>query len=192
MTTASQIAANRGNALASTGPKTDKGKLAIGHNAKKHGVTSKLDPERVGLWAKIIMDQAEMSLQVAMDEGEGTGLAWALAQAEVRFNSVADVLKAEKIYLVPLTNNEKVKAFSASFTDRAIRYLLGQASPEEIKEFQKKRTLSDLQEKIEQNREIDRRHRLMRRYYREAMSGRRKAFQDWLGWLERSQLQTNQ
>ncbi|NYI27477.1 hypothetical protein [Sulfitobacter geojensis] len=183
MTTARQMAANRANALASSGPKTIEGKVTIGHNARKHGATSQLDPERVGLWARIIMDQAEISLQVAMDEGDGIGLAWALARAEVRFNTIAEILKAEKIYLVALTNNEKVKAFSASMAERRDRYLLGQATAEEIKTFQNRPTLTEFWEKIEENREIERRHRLMRRYYREARSARRKAFQDWIDWL---------
>jgi hypothetical protein len=186
MTTARQIAANRANALASSGPKTIEGKVTIGHNARKHGATSQLDPERVGLWARIIMDQAEISLQVAMDEGDGIGLAWALARAEVRFNTIAEILKTEKIYLVALTNNEKVKAFSASSTDRSIRYLLGQTTPEETKAFQSKPTSAEFWEKVEENRQIDKRHRLMRRYYREARSARRKAFQDWVDWLKRA------
>lgn len=41
MTTTKQIAANRENALKSTGPKTEEGKSAIALNAIKHGLLSK-------------------------------------------------------------------------------------------------------------------------------------------------------
>ena len=40
MSTAAQIQANQLNAQASTGPKTDAGKVAVSQNAKKHGLTA--------------------------------------------------------------------------------------------------------------------------------------------------------
>jgi hypothetical protein len=39
MTTAKQIAANRKNAFASTGPRTPEGKAIVAKNAVKHGMT---------------------------------------------------------------------------------------------------------------------------------------------------------
>jgi len=41
MATAKQIAANRGNALRSTGPRTLEGRKASAMNALKHGMTSR-------------------------------------------------------------------------------------------------------------------------------------------------------
>lgn len=56
MTSDKQIVANRSNALASTGPKTDKGKMAVRLNALSHGLRSQdamlpdEDPHELNAW----------------------------------------------------------------------------------------------------------------------------------------------
>lgn len=51
MATPAQIRANRANAQRSTGPKTAAGRQKSAQNARKHGLTSQADPEKLAALA---------------------------------------------------------------------------------------------------------------------------------------------
>ncbi len=83
MATAAQIAANRRNALKSTGPKTRQGKRASSRNAVKHGVYAEISEAELSTAVEAI--GAEL-IAIGLDPSSDTNRARAarLAVAEVR------------------------------------------------------------------------------------------------------------
>jgi hypothetical protein len=81
--TAAQIAANRRNALKSTGPKTMQGKRAAARNAVKHGIYAEISDAELRLIVEAL--EAESGL-MGLDGSDDTALGRAarLAVAEVR------------------------------------------------------------------------------------------------------------
>lgn len=81
MTTDKQLAANKANALKSTGPTSKKGKAAASKNALKHGLSLPPEFDNVTRWYRIIKND----LDATPDPGDANRLnqvAFALAQAE--------------------------------------------------------------------------------------------------------------
>ena len=95
MTADDIVRRNRANAAKSTGPRTRAGKAVVAQNARRHGATAKLDPDRVHLWLKIILAAPDLDREAAntsVDE-ERRVLALALAEAEARFGLAAQALR---------------------------------------------------------------------------------------------------
>ena len=94
MTADDIVRRNRANAAKSTGPHTRAGKAIVAQNARRHGATAKLDPDRVHLWLKIILAAPDLdreAVNTSVDEGR-KALALALAEAEARFGLAAQAL----------------------------------------------------------------------------------------------------
>lgn len=87
MTSDAIVRRNRANAAKSTGPRTPVGKAVVSRNARRHGATARLDPDRVHLWLRIILAAPHLGREaadIAVDE-EGAVVALALAKAEERY-----------------------------------------------------------------------------------------------------------
>src|SRR4030088_1833668 len=80
MTSAARIAANRRNALASTGPRTGAGKARSAQRARRHGLTLSVagDPA----WSEEIRSLAR-SIAGADADAEGYHLACLIAEADI-------------------------------------------------------------------------------------------------------------
>ena len=95
MTAEDIVRRNRANAARSTGPRTRAGKAIVAQNARRHGATAKLDPDRVRLWLKIILAAPDLdreAVNTAVGDGRKT-LALALAEAEARFGLAEQALR---------------------------------------------------------------------------------------------------
>lgn len=87
MATQAQIIANRRNAQKSTGPKTGIGKAASAFNARKHGLSARLDSESVTGWYRIILDDTK-AFPNPLENNEKLRAAGRLAEAEARLEQV--------------------------------------------------------------------------------------------------------
>ena len=134
MATAAQIAANRRNALKSTGPKTGQGKRASARNAVKHGIYAEIAEAELKPIVEAL--EAESSL-MGLDGSDDTtlGRAARLAVAEVRlararqqeraqlargdkdlrlqheFDLVCDTLFEDELYLMRLSESERNQGY---------------------------------------------------------------------------------
>ena len=87
MATQAQIRANRRNAQKSTGPNTRIGKATSAFNARKHGLSARLDAAAVTGWLRIIVDDAA-AYPNPMDNSERSRAARWLAEAEAQLDQV--------------------------------------------------------------------------------------------------------
>ena len=171
MTSAMQIAANRANAAKSTGPRTKAGKTVAAGNARRHGLTSAPSMELVRGWLKVILDTPDVPSQIDLQRTERGRLAFrlALAQARLRHLSLQNVRRAaedaepDDIYKWGELLTDDFEHFN--FSKEAVQYIVRQR----INEHKKN---------------ISRMARLHKRYTKEALSARRKAFHAWVAWLE--------
>lgn len=83
-----RIAANRRNARRSTGPKTAEGRRRASGNARRHGLTTALSPDRVQHHLGVILEGLPADGRLL--SGEGLGLAHALADAEAQLERVKE------------------------------------------------------------------------------------------------------
>ncbi len=102
MASQAQIQANRVNALKSTGPKTERGKAAVSHNAVKHGllaeqvVISGEDPGEFEFYREAMIEELSPfgAVETVLAE-RVVGLAWRLRRAERIQSEVFDAMLAK-------------------------------------------------------------------------------------------------
>jgi hypothetical protein len=87
MATAAQIAANRRNALRSTGPKSAAGKARSRKNAASHRLTAEPEPEDVLAHLRKLIGEPETTIEECMQTSVGLA-AIELAEAEARLDRV--------------------------------------------------------------------------------------------------------
>ena len=179
MTADDIVRRNRANAARSTGPRTPAGKAVVAQNARRHGATATLDPDRVNLWLKIILAAPDLDREAAktsVDEGRRV-LALALAEAEARFGLAAQALRdfvAGELARPGVI--EVVAGDPASFRGRASAGGPGTEGPSRRRDLGG-RGAGALDEDLHPG---SRRHRLLQRYLDEAQRRRAKAFSTWL------------
>lgn len=182
MTSQGISARNRANARKSTGPRTAAGKATSAQNARSHGATAKPDPASIAPWLRVILDDPDLRLADLFAEDDRTLRALALAEAEVKVCAAqSSVARFERGEEPPSDDTREFRQCVASMTDEL-----------EDKDMTKAhyRTGLSLRNRlgrmIAQETEHDgRRHKLLRRYLREAQAQRRRAFQAWLALLEK-------
>lgn len=178
MTTDAITARNRANARKSTGPRTARGKAIVAGNARRHGATARPDPESIATWLAIILDRPAITPADVMPGDEAGYRALALAEAEVR------QVMAERALLEFEAGREAPEEPVTDSPARAARILEALmahgATASAVKAAFSQRTRIARAEAGERPR-CTRRHRLLRRYLREARSRRRRAFAAWAG-----------
>ena len=172
---------NRANARKSTGPRSAHGKAVVSRNARRHGLTSKPDPTSVAAWLRIILDAPDLAPGDLLKDDRRTCSALALAEAEVRSSAARAALDAFERGEAPLSDGIQDLRNDAEMIREALRQ--GGATVKEL------RSGLSLLRRIAKATADDtalggRRHRLLRRYLREARGNRKRAFQAWLTCLD--------
>ena len=182
MTPQGIAARNRANARKSTGPRTAAGKATSAQNARRHGATAKPDPAATAPWLRVILDDPDLRAADLFAEDDRTRRALALAEAEVKVCAARSSLaRFERGEEPPSQDTREFRQCIASMTD--------ELEDEDMTKAHYRTGLSlrnRLGRMIAQETEHDgKRHRLLRRYLREAQAQRRRAFQAWLAFLEK-------
>jgi hypothetical protein len=171
---------NRANAAKSTGPRSTAGKAAVAQNARRHGATARPDRERVAIWARIILDTPDLGPTDLLTDDIRIQCALVLASAEARFAGATRALEDFEAGAAPPADAEEtlrsdigqvLNAFAGQPISKAER----DEALDLIARMQKETT--------ETAQAHDRRHRLLKRYWREARAQRKRAFRDWLACL---------
>ncbi len=176
--TPDQITArNRANAQKSTGPRTVRGKAIVSQNAHRHGATSKPDPTSVAAWLRIILDAPDLEPGEVLKDGRRTPGALALAEAEVRVCSTRAALEEFERGDAPRSDFVQHLQNDAN--------LISEALKEGSTSAKRYRSGLALLRRIEKLTEADtalggKRHRLLKRYAREARGHHKRAFRSWL------------
>ena len=158
------IARNRANAQRSTGPRTVTGKAMVAQNARRHGATSRPDPESVRKCFAVILDDPEPAIAAVLLEGGRGFRALALAEAEVRLAMAEEALRDfEASVTGPEGEGREVSDIGEDHRTDAGE---GAVAPGTAMS--------------EETRPGGRRHRLLKRYLGEARAQRRRAFEAWL------------
>jgi hypothetical protein len=87
MTSQKQMRANRHNAERSTGPKSNTGKKRSAQNARRHGLTGKLEFSELAEWLRVILDCPSTELDYHASDPVSRA-ALLLAEAEARLERV--------------------------------------------------------------------------------------------------------
>ena len=177
MTPESIQSRNAANAQQSTGPKSAEGKAISSQNACRHGATGQLPREQVSQWLAIILDQPDIEVTSFVPISEVDHAALQLASAEARLaqcqNAFADFLEhfatedAETLDINALynliTHELESNGLSRDILSLVVRF-------------------TDHLEDIKPNVALIKRtqHRLMKRYLREAQTGRSRALRRWI------------
>ena len=180
MTSQGISARNRANATKSTGPRTAAGKATSAQNARRHGATAKPDPASIAPWLRVILDDPDLRPADLFAEDDRTLRALALAEAEVKVSAaLASLERFERGEEPPSDDTREFRQCVESITD--------ELEDEDMTKAHYRSGLSlrnRLGRMIAQETEHDgNRHRLLKRYAREAKSQRRRAFQAWLACL---------
>ena len=180
MTPQGMAARNRANARKSTGPRTAAGKATSAQNARRHGATAKPDPASTAPWLRVILDDPDLRPADLFAEDDRTRRALALAEAEVKVcAALASLARFERGEEPPSDDTREFRQCVESITD--------ELEDEDMTKAHYRTGLSlrnRLGRMIAQETEHDgKRHRLLRRYLREARSQRGKAFEAWLACL---------
>ncbi len=180
MTADGRAARNRTNAQKSTGPKTTAGKAAVAQNARRHGVTARPDPASVASWLRVILDDPDLTPADLLAEDDRMRRALSLAEAEVKFcEALASLDRFE--------NGDEVRSEITGAFQGFVKTITKElAEPRTTKRRYRAglSLLNRLGKVISTETTPDgKRHRLLRRYLREARAQRRKAFQAWLACL---------
>jgi len=176
MSTDPITARNRANAQRSTGPKTAEGKAIVAGNARQHGATARPDPGSVAAWLAIILDRPEITPGDLLPGDDAGYRALALAEAEVRVVATEAALREFEAGVEEPSEAQQELRRCKELIAHELRQdgvtgrekLSGLALLTRITKFERDETV-----------ERGRRHRLLRRYVREARSERRKAFAAW-------------
>lgn len=170
MATAAQIAANRRNALMSTGPKTQKGKQASSSNARRHGLHSALQSQ------DILVAYENITGRIASDLTQISGVALRLAMAEAQLARVRD---SERALLVEGDDKMRDVRVFEMIEDVLMEehIVLGKVSDETSAEA------TDLKRGLARaiRKSTRQTYRSLRRALREAENAHASALSDWLG-----------
>jgi hypothetical protein len=166
---------NRKNAQKSTGPKTVSGKAKVADNARRHGATSRPDPEVISTWLKVILDNPTITPEHLTPTDERGVRALLLAESEARLAITERALRDFEAEL-PLGLKFGVQL---SWTDIAEGFLSG-SIPRPNMNLSYREISKLIRTKKDDYKVIKRRHRLLKRYAAEARSQRRKALLAWL------------
>ena len=164
-------------ALRSGGPRTAEGRAASARNALKHGATSQPEPTRVGMWLKIILDKPNLDPKDFMPDSEQGAAALQLATAEARlvmaqmaladFEDGAGPPSEYAVELVELTDMISFELEDPTTTLHEAR--TGKALLNRIARHM-----------LDETHIGGKRHRLLKRYLREAQTGRSRALRRWI------------
>lgn len=177
MTSDHKRISNRSNARESTGPKTSQGKATASQNARKHGLTSMPSGEDVLAWMKVILGRAELypldlfSSDPLMEAAASLALAEArLVRAEIALNEFE--ANCERLQDHPDELAESAKMFldfveTGTSSERRVETVLSL-----IQYFETQTALGAFHGGPQ--------HRLMKRYLREAQSGRSRSLKEWV------------
>lgn len=164
-------------ALRGGGPRTAEGRAASARNARKHGATAQPEPTRVGMWLKIILDKPNLDPKDFMPDREQGAAALQLATAEARlvmaqtaladFEDGAGPPSEYALELVELTDMISFELEDPTTTLHEARS--GKALLNRIARHM-----------LAETRIGGKLHRLLKRYLREAQTGRSKALRRWI------------
>ena len=154
----------------------------VRNNALKHGLTAKLEPQSVLEWYRVIVNDPSAELPLLQELNRAEGLALNLAQAEVRLKCV--LIKIAEF------NEERDPLFEerANLDEELFRLQCRIRNTDLPKNTldATKILLQIITKEIRMNqRQIERRTRLLQRYKREAMSKQRKAQKAWCDQFKR-------
>ncbi len=181
MTRREIINRNRTNAAKSTGPRTSEGKRATSRNALRHGATARPNGEQVAAWLRIILDQPSLGLDGILFSDARIRPALALAEAEARLSAGEAALKRFE---------EQAREHGEILPDLLTRAMpaiagLNASLPTGSKTRHAKTILKRILMSDDDHQTLGGwRHRLFLRYRDEARSRRRRAFQDWVTFLQ--------
>lgn len=149
----------------------------VAQNARRHGATAQPDPERVAIWARIILDTPELGPNEFLADNTRTRSALALAASEARLTEAARALEDFETGTAPPSDEER----SIQHQIIEIRAMLDEM-PMSARDRRTGLSLIRRLQKaqIRETAQGGQRHRLLKRYFREARAQRRRAFQDWL------------
>ena len=161
----------------STGPASARGKAIVSQNACLHGATARPEPTSVVAWMRVILDAPDLAARDMLGDDRRILSALALAEAEVRLYSAQAALEA-------FESGEAPAQEVTGRMDEANALLLSAIADQ-------KATAQDMQREIRLLRQLTKkaaadvqpggkRHKLLRRYLREAHGHRKRAFQAWL------------
>lgn len=184
MTADGRAARNRTNAQKCIGPKTPAGKAAVAQNVRRHGVTAKPDPASVAAWLRVILNDPGLTPADLLAEDDRMRRALSLAAAEVKVcAALASLDRFERGDEAESDITHEFQGFEQTIAEKL-------AEPGMTKREYRSglSLLKRLGEMIWTETEPDgNRHRLLRRYLREARARRRRVFQAWLACLEETQ-----
>jgi hypothetical protein len=174
-------ARNRANAANSTGPRSAPGKAVVAQNARRHGATAQPDPERVATWARVILDAQEFGPTEFLMDDVRTRSALALAGAEVRLAEATRALQEFEAGSAPPSDEEEaiedqIIDIQATLDEIPMSARMRRTGMSLIRRLQKAQ--------IRETAQGGKRHRLLKRYFREARAQRRRAFRDWLACIQ--------
>ncbi|MEM9474834.1 MAG: hypothetical protein AAGA71_06050 [Pseudomonadota bacterium] len=181
MTSTRQIAANRTNALASTGPRTRSGKTRSGRNATKHGLNARPTEDAIDELYRAVVGDAFAELPPTA-HGRRHAAARALAAAEAKLDRVKAVeatfmsdVVAEADLTDHLTEARKTivekRAFVPGVSLEVEAQLLRRARKEAYARTETERVTHE---------SVSQRLRLLHRYRRAAEVARHKALRAYL------------
>ena len=172
---------NRSNARKSTGPGSARGKAVVSQNARRHGVTSKPDPTSVAAWLRIILDRPDLAPGDLLRDDKRISSALALAEAEVRFYTARAALDAfERGEARPSDGIEDPWKLAGTIIDA----LLEDETMAKDRRFGSSLLRRVAKATADDTARAGKRHRLLRRYLREARGNRKRAFEAWLTCLD--------
>lgn len=177
MTRQGRAARNRANARHSTGPKSFEGKAVVSQNARRHGATAQPDPEHFATWLRIILDTPDLRQEDFLSKDDRILRACELAEAEVRLANSERALREFEIG----TSEPDGKWMDVQKDLDAVRDIFGSG---DVTARQRRSGLA-LIERARRRQDAEMRpdgtrHRLFRRYAREARARRKRAFAAWV------------
>ena len=187
-------ARNRANAKKSTGPRSVLGKAVVSTNARRHGATSKPDPTSVAAWLRVILNKPDLLPLDLLSDDRRTSSALALAEAEVRLWSARAAL--DTFERGEASHSDTFERGEVSHSDgvqnlrndaKIIKSLLWDVETTAKKRRSGLSLLGRIQKLILADTACGGpRHRLLKRYAREARGHHKRAFQDWLTCLKQT------
>ena len=172
-------AANRRNALKSTGPRTETGKRKSGQNARRHGLNSPVPSSTIEAFYRVILADPFATFDI-LPSPERHRRAWCLAEAEARLQRAR---AAEEAYF---HNPDPDGAFARSRAELIedtdlLAGLMEEHGSDPKGERLLDRTFLELQrDSVRTERLQARKSRLLRRYRAEAEAQRSRALRDWI------------